>query len=171
VVIVERIPRIDDRGRLERLFDMDDLATLIPTVGQVNRVLTAEPGTVRGLHLQVAPHGEVKLVTCVRGRAFDVAVDLRAGSPTFLRWLPIELDESTNVSVLLPIGVAHGVQSLTPDVELIYVHSQPYRSADERGIIPTDPRIGVDWPLEVRGVSERDRSLPTVSDSFSGFPG
>ena len=161
----------DERGFLERMFCARDLAEIGIEVGpvQVNRTLTRRKGAVRGLHFQHPPHAEIKIVSCLRGRVQDVAVDLRRGSPTFLTWFSAELSEENGKSLAIPRGFAHGFQTLTEDCELLYFHSDYYEPAAEAGFNAGDETIAVAWPLPVSEMSGRDRSLPRVDKEFEGL--
>lgn len=119
------------------------------------------------MHFQRPPHAEAKLVSCPVGRAFDVAVDLRRGSDTFLQWAAVELDEAT--SFYIPEGCAHGFQALTDEVHLIYQHSAYYAPQVEGGVLFDDPAIGIDWPLAFGTISDRDRSFAAIESSFEGL--
>jgi dTDP-4-dehydrorhamnose 3,5-epimerase len=171
VHVLQRHPIGDARGYLERLFCDNELAEWLGggSIRQVNHTLTATAGTVRGMHFQRAPHAEAKIVTCLRGEIFDVAVDLRRGSPTFLRWHGERLSAANHRSLLIPPGVAHGFQTLVPDCELLYFHTMPFAPDAEGGVHPTDPRIGVSWPLPVAGLSPRDAGHPALGDDFQGL--
>jgi dTDP-4-dehydrorhamnose 3,5-epimerase len=124
---------------------------------------------VRGLHYQQPPHAEIKLVSCLKGEIFDVAVDLRKNSPTFLHWYGEVLTEKNQRSLLIPEGFAHGFQTLTNDCELIYLHSAPYVKEAEAALNITDYRINISWPLEITELSERDRLHPMIQNDFEGF--
>jgi dTDP-4-dehydrorhamnose 3,5-epimerase len=137
-------------------------------VAQINRTKTVGRGTVRGLHFQHPPHSEMKFVICLRGKVFDVAVDLRADSPALLKFHTQILTEDTPLALLIPEGFAHGFQSLTDDVEMLYLHSSPYIAASEGGICPTDARLGIVWPLEISEMSDRDANHPKLDGSFNG---
>lgn len=171
VLEVERRPVGDDRGRLTRLFCTDEFAPtgLFPAGPvQVNLATTATAGTVRGLHYQLRPAsipGESKLVTCVAGRVFDVAVDLRPDSPTRFRHHAVELTTDGPFSLLIPPGVAHGMQALEDGSALLYLHAASYDAALERGVLADDPLLGIPWPLPVVNRSERDRTLPDATSS------
>ena len=130
---VRRQPLGDARGFLVRLFCADELrdAGWRAPVAQVNQTRTRARGSVRGLHYQRPPHAETKLVHCLRGEVFDVAVDLRRGSPTFLRWHAERLSEDNGVALLIPEGFAHGLQTLADDVDMLYCHSAAYAPAAE----------------------------------------
>ena len=165
---VETAPHADARGSLTRLYcatTFDEVAPGLRFV-QVNHSITNHRGSLRGMHFQRAPALESKLVRCLRGRVFDVTVDLRAGSKTFARWHAVELSESNQRQVLIPPGCAHGFQTLTDDCELLYQHSARYTSAVEGGVAHDDPRVGIRWPLPVMELSARDRSLPRVDADF-----
>lgn len=167
---VERHRRGDSRGFLARLFCAEDLAAagwLRPVV-QINHSYTAARGTVRGLHLQRPPHTEMKLVSCLRGAVWDVAVDLRPGSPTFGRWHAERLTADNGAALLIPEGFAHGFQTQSDDVELLYCHSAAYAPAAEAGVNPCDPDLAIAWPLPIAEMSERDRALPRLGTSLPG---
>lgn len=151
----------DERGWLERLFCGDELreAGWQWGVAQLNRTMTAKRGTVRGMHFQHPPHEEAKLVTCLRGEVFDVAVDIRPGSPTYGKWHGELLSGENAKSFLIPPGFAHGFQTMTDDVEMFYVHSSPYVPAAEDGLRADDIALGIDWPLAITTQSERDRGF------------
>lgn len=167
---IQRVKKEDSRGFLSRLFCIDTLAQAgwSKNIAQINHTLTKKVGTVRGMHFQNVPHTEMKLVTCIRGAVWDVALDLRKNSPTFLQWYAEELSFDNQTALLLPEGVAHGFQVLEPDSELIYCHSENYHSEAEGGLHPLDPRLAIEWPLEVCGLSNRDCSHPFISSAFRG---
>lgn len=169
--IVQRMRIEDRRGFLTRLFCADELAEagLTDPVVQINQSLTRTRGTVRGLHFQWPPHAEVKLVSCLRGEVFDVAVDLRTGSETFLRWHGERLSAENGRALLIPQGFAHGFQTLSEDCELLYLHTSRYAPEAEGGIDPTDPAIGIEWPLPIAEMSERDRSHARITKDFTGI--
>jgi len=170
LMLVTRRRSDDARGFFSRFFCTQEMAELgwrLP-VAQVNHTLTRDSGAVRGLHFQHPPHAEDKYVSCVRGAVFDVAVDLRQGSPTFLRWHGETLSAANGRSLLLPQGFAHGFQALEPDSELIYLHSRPYAPQAEGGLHVNDPRLAIAWPLPVSELSERDARHPLLTDAFNG---
>ena len=151
----------DERGYLERLFCIAELNCWSNrNISQVNKTLTAKKGTVRGLHFQYQPYAEAKLISCLRGSVLDFALDLRDGSPTFGQIFTIELNASLHNAVLLPEGVAHGFQTLTDNVEMLYFHSQPYAAEFEAGINILDQSLGIKLPLSITVISERDRKFP-----------
>ena len=169
--VVERRPIGDQRGFLERLYCSVELreAGLRSTIAQINRTLTKARGTVRGMHFQVPPHSETKLVSCLRGEVFDVAVDLRAGSRTFLHWHAETLSAQNHRSLLIPEGFAHGFQTLTDDCEMLYLHTACYEPAAQGVVSPRDPRIAVAWPLPLAALSERDAGQPFLAADYCGI--
>jgi len=170
LVVLERKRLDDERGTFERLYCSTDLAPLIGDrqIVQINRTLTRHRGVVRGMHFQYPPHAEYKLVSCLRGQVYDVAVDIRSGSPTFLRWHAEILTEDNRRTLFIPEGFAHGFQTLTSDCEMLYFHTAPYSGAAESGISPTEPKLGIGWPLPIRFTSERDASRAPLDDAFGG---
>lgn len=171
VVVVETTPSSDVRGLFGRIYCEKELAGVIGNrrIVQINHSLTHAVGTVRGLHYQVRPHAEMKLVRCIRGRAWDVAVDLRAGSTTFLQWHGEELSQENGRMLVLAEGVAHGFQTLEADSELLYLHTAFYAPEAEVGVSYNDPRIDIAWPLPVTELSERDRLHPLLRPDFAGI--
>lgn len=170
LVRVLRQPHTDARGAFERLFCAEELAAAgwNQPVLQINRSVTLQRGTVRGLHYQRSPHAEMKLVSCLHGEVWDVAVDLRPGSPTFLRWHAEVLSPDNGCALLIPPGFAHGFQTLGDQAELLYLHSVAHAPESEAGLNPLDPRLAVTWPLPVQGLSARDRDQGLLSESFEG---
>jgi dTDP-4-dehydrorhamnose 3,5-epimerase len=170
VVTVETVPSYDNRGAFSRLYCDRELATIIGQrrIVQINHSLTRNVGAVRGLHYQHPPYAEMKLVRCLKGRVFDVAVDIRAGSPTFLQWHAEELSAENARMLVIPEGCAHGFQVLAAGSELLYLHTAFYAPAAEAGLCPTDPRLNIAWPLPVLELSERDRTRPLLPTNWSG---
>ncbi|MDI3382349.1 dTDP-4-dehydrorhamnose 3,5-epimerase [Xenophilus aerolatus] len=161
----------DERGFFSRFFCAAELSEVgfDEPIAQINHTLTRRTGSVRGLHFQYPPYAEVKLVSCVRGKVWDVAVDIRRGSPTFMSWHAELLTAENACSLLIPKGFAHGFQALTPDAELIYLHSAPYAAGAEGALNPRDPRLAIDWPLPFADLSERDARHPMVDEGFLGI--
>ena len=168
---VRRLSLVDSRGFFERLFCAEDLRSLIGnrTIVQVNYTLTAKRGSVRGLHFQRPPHAETKFVSCLRGRVFDVAVDLRSGSPSFLKWHAEILTPENHVTLVIPEGFAHGFQAMSEDCELLYFHTAPYRADAEGAINVRDPAVGIEWPEGITEISSRDESHPMLTSAFTGI--
>ena len=135
---------------------------------QINHTLTVMRGTVRGLHFQYPPHAEIKIVSCLRGEVFDVAVDLRQGSPTFLQWHGEILSASNHRTLLIPEGFAHGFQTLSDDCELLYFHTAAYQPSAEGGLNAQDPKLNIFWPETVVELSSRDAGQPLVNEEFVG---
>ena len=161
-------PRADERGRLTRLFCAKEMILVRDGLHfvQSNLSRTLQKGAIRGLHFQRGPALDAKLIRCLRGRVFDVAVDLRAGSPTFGQWHAIELSDDNESQVFIPEGFAHGFQALTDDVELLYQHTAAYSPMSESGLKFDDPTLAIAWPLPVTQVSERDAAMPGLTASF-----
>ena len=136
-------------------------------VVQVNHSLTRVAGAVRGLHFQRPPRAEAKLVRCLKGCVLDVAVDLRAGSPTYLNWHAVELSALNRLALFVPRGFAHGFQTLTADCELLYLHDEFYSPEHEGGLRHDDPALAIAWPLPVADLSARDAAHPLVSAGFA----
>ena len=161
----------DERGSLERLYAAGDLRDVTggKPVVQINLTRTRTRGTVRGMHYQIPPHAELKLITCVRGSVFDVVVDLRAGSPTLLAWHGQILSETDPTTLLVPEGFAHGFQALSDDCELLYLHTANYEPSAEGGLNPRDPLVGISWPEPISVLSERDAAHPLLSVGYAGI--
>ena len=159
----------DSRGSFRRLFCASEFAEsgLPAAYVQANHSVTMGAGSLRGLHFQYPPAAEDKFVTCTAGRAFDVALDLRRGSPTFLHWAAVEIDPST--SFFIPKGCAHGFQALTDEVHLVYLSTSFYAPADESGVRFDDPAAAIDWPLPIANLSERDGSFALLNEAFEGL--
>jgi dTDP-4-dehydrorhamnose 3,5-epimerase len=159
----------DERGYLERMFCSDELNIGRRSIMQINHTLTAKAGTVRGMHFQHPPYAEMKLVTCLRGEVFDVAVDLRKGSPTFLLWHGEILSENNHRTLCIPEGFAHGFQTLTDACELIYLHTAVYAPDAEGGLNALDPRLAIAWQMPITEQSVRDQQHSMLTSDFSGL--
>ena len=160
-------PFADHRGAFLNVFRTQEDAFMGSwgdrDIAQVNVSRTEAVGTIRGLHLQAPPHSEAKLVRCLRGRFWDVAVDLRPGSATYCHWHAVELSSERANSLLIPEGCAHGFQVLEPGSELLYLHSGAWVPEAETGVRWNDPQLAIGWPLPAGELSERDRGLPLLS--------
>ena len=169
--VIQRKRIEDSRGYLSRFFCANEFNAygFNKTLSQINHTLTRQKGAVRGLHYQQPPHAKIKLVSCLKGEVFDVAVDLRKDSPTFLHWHGELLSDNNQRSLLIPEGFAHGFQTLTEDFELIYLHSAPYVKEAEAVLNVTDPKIDIAWPLNMTELSERDRLHPMIKLDFEGI--
>ena len=161
----------DERGFLIRLFCQKTLSHLIKgkIICQINKTLTLKKGAIRGLHFQYPPYAETKIISCLKGKVWDVALDLRLGSPTFLRYHSEILTEGDCKSYIIPEGFAHGFQTLTSDCEMLYLHTADYNKNFEETINVVDPKIGINWPLQISEISDRDRNCPMLSDDFKGI--
>ena len=173
VFVVHTSAHTDERGTFERWFCDDDLREMIGerVVHQINCSTTRIRGTVRGMHYQRAPHAEMKFVRCLGGRVFDVALDLRRGSPTFMSWFGVELDPINARMLIVPEGCAHGFQALTPDAMLLYLHTARYAPGVEGGVAYDDPLAAIRWPLDVdrNSLSQRDLGFPHLDERFEGI--
>ncbi|HSI58343.1 MAG TPA: dTDP-4-dehydrorhamnose 3,5-epimerase family protein [Ideonella sp.] len=169
---IETQPLGDERGALTRLFCTELFEAIRPGLCfvQANHTVTHQRGTVRGLHFQRAPALEAKLVRCLQGRVHDVVVDLRAGSPTLGRWHAVELSGSNQRTLFIPEGCAHGFQTLTDDVHMLYHHTAPYSAACEDGLRHDDPALAIAWPLPVSAISDRDRRHALIQGPLAGLP-
>lgn len=168
---IEIEKRGDDRGFFARLFCEREFAQhgLEARFVQINNSLSAKRGTLRGLHYQLPPAAEVKVVRCVRGALWDVILDLRAGSPTFGKWFGSELSADNRRMMYVPRGFAHGFITLTDDAEAIYLVSDFYSPDNERGVRFDDPGHEIAWPINPAEVSEKDRKWPDLNAEFHGF--
>jgi len=159
-------PFADHRGAFLNAFRAQELAFMCSWgdrgIAQVNLSRTEGVGTIRGLHLQAEPHSEAKLVRCLRGRVWDVAVDLRKNSATYCHWHAVELRPEQSNALLIPEGCAHGFQVLEPGSELLYLHSGAWEPEAETGVRWDDPQLAIAWPIPVAHLSDRDRSLPLL---------
>ncbi|MBI1198262.1 MAG: dTDP-4-dehydrorhamnose 3,5-epimerase [Phenylobacterium sp.] len=162
VLRVEAEPHVDERGAFARLQCPEEFAGFGVEFAPVQTSLSRNPkaGTLRGLHYQAAPHAEAKLVRVVRGRVFDVAVDLRPDSPTYRRWTGAELTADNMAGLFIPQGVAHGFLTLEPDSDVLYQIAPAYRPGHATGVRWNDPAFGVVWPAEPKLMSAADAAYP-----------
>jgi dTDP-4-dehydrorhamnose 3,5-epimerase len=162
--ILEREPRRDERGSFARAWCAEEARAhgLADGIAQVNISRNLLRGTLRGLHFQTGPHAEAKLVACTAGTLYDVVVDLRPGSPTFLAWHAIELDADSELQLYVPPGCGHGFQTLRDDTRVLYLMSRPHAPHAARGVRHDDPALGVSWPLPVTAISEADLAWPPL---------
>lgn len=160
--VVDQAPREDERGFFARMWCEEVFAArgLVARFPQANDAFSRYRGTLRGLHYQAAPHGEVKLMRCVRGAIFDVIVDVRGDSPTRFRWFGVELSAANRRMLYVPEGCAHGYLTLVDDTEVIYPVSTPYTPSSERGVRWDDPLFGIEWPEVPAHVSPKDAAWP-----------
>ncbi len=164
VWLIELEPIVDERGWFARSFDADELRArgMNPDVVQCNVSFNVRRGTLRGMHFQADPHGEPKLVRCVRGAIFDVALDLRPAQPTYRRWHGVELSAENRLALYIPPGMAHGFQTLSDDCEVLYQMGHRYVPDAVRGVRFDDPAFGIEWPAAPGGrtISQKDREYP-----------
>ncbi len=161
----------DGRGWFARTFCKEEFkkAGLEVEWVQMNHSYTAKKATLRGMHFQNPPYVEIKLVRCISGAVYDVAIDLRKDSSTFLKWFGTELSAENKRMIYIPEGFAHGFLTLTDNCEIIYHHSNYYTPEAEGGIKFDEPMIDINWPLAVNEISERDKSHPYLSENFKGI--
>ena len=170
LAIIERQPAHDDRGFFERLYCHHDLDQFLrgKKIRQINRSLTKHKGTVRGLHYQHPPYAEDKIITCVKGKVWDVAVDVRRGSPTFLKHHAITLTDSNHLTYFIPAGFAHGFQALSEECEMLYLHTADFNAESSRALNAVDPALDIDWPTTITKRSMNDSSLEMLTEEFTG---
>lgn len=163
--------RGDDRGFFARVFCEKEFGDhrLANHFVQVNNSLSSKKGTLRGMHYQLPPFAEVKVLRCLKGALYDVIVDLRPDSPTFKKWFGAELTAENRRMMYVPQGFAHGLLTLTDETEVLYFVSSFYSPEKERGLRYNDPAIGIVWPIEPVEVSQKDRNWPDINESFHGL--
>lgn len=168
--LVHLEPVCDNRGYFARTFCVDEFAVhhLETSFPQHSFAHTAKKGTLRGMHFQREPHDEVKVVRCVRGSIWDVIIDIRPGSPTYLRWQEFELSSGNSHQLYVPAGFAHGYQTLCDDVEVNYLISTRYVPQSASGIRYDDPAFAITWPLPVTEISEKDLNYASFRDGAKG---
>jgi dTDP-4-dehydrorhamnose 3,5-epimerase len=169
--IVDTDVHFDSRGAFARFYCDKELSDLLGgrNIVQVNYSCTSAVGALRGMHFQYPPYAEMKMVRCVQGRVWDVAVDLRQDSPTFLRWHGEELTTENSRMMVIPEGFAHGFQVLERDSALLYLHTDIYTPSAEGGVRYDDPALGIRWPIDVSDLSSRDGSHPLIADDYQGM--
>ena len=168
-VIISK-PIIDERGELNRIFCKKELKKIFSkNIVQINHTLTKEVGSIRGLHYQKTPYREVKMIKCIKGKVFDVALDIRKNSPTFLNYHSEILSSKNNKIIIIPEGFAHGFQTLTKNSELIYFHTQFYNQKYENGINLNDKKINIKWPKKITFISNRDKKFKLLTNNFEGI--
>lgn len=169
--IVELTPMSDERGWFARTYckkEFEKIGIKKEWV-QFNHSFTSKKGTLRGMHFQLPPNSEAKLIRCISGAVYDVALDLRKDSPTFLKWFGVELSAENKKMILIPEGFAHGFQTLADGSELIYHHSEFYTPDSEGAVRYDDPRVNIHWPLEVLNISEKDSKRLYLTADFKGI--
>ena len=163
-MVVDMVRSDDSRGFFARTFCASEFAEagLVTEFVQGNHSLQPAAGTVRGMHFQTAPHGEVKLVRCVAGALHDMIIDLRAPRPSYLKWEGFELSAANGRTLYVPVGFAHGFQTLADETHVLYSVSHPYTPGAEGGVRHDDPVFGIAWPLPLTVISDKDRAWPLV---------
>jgi dTDP-4-dehydrorhamnose 3,5-epimerase len=171
VDVIHSDPFKDNRGFFNRIFCQKELEAIRPNIviAQINHSMTKTKGTIRGMHFQYPPHCEMKIVRCIKGSIFDVAVDLRNDSHTFLQWHGEILSAENMKALVIPEGCAHGFQSLEDDIEMIYMSTSPYCKDAESGIRYDDTKVDIQWPLNRTVISERDISNSFLTDNYEGI--
>lgn len=168
--IIENIPLQDERGLFSRVFCKKELFQICKKeIVQINHSVNNKKGTIRGMHYQVSPYAESKLIRCIQGSVFDVAIDLRKNSKTFLKWFGIVLSKDNWKMIFIPEGFAHGFQTLEANTELLYHHTGYYSPEYERGLNFNDPVININWEIEQFTCSEKDLHLPLITNNFIGL--
>ena len=169
--IIKLVPFSDDRGSFVRMFAKEEFKKIGHTeeIVHINHSINKQKGIIRGMHYQIPPDSEIKIIRCKKGKKFDVMIDLRKNSPTFLKWYGEILSRDKMNMIYIPKGFAHGFQALEDDCELIYLHTNAYQAASERGIRYDDPLIKINWPLPSTQISERDKSFPLLNKNFEGI--
>ena len=169
--VIDLAPFSDERGWFARTYCENEFKEIGHTAKwvQINHSYTAKKGTIRGMHFQMPPFREIKMVRCIRGKVFDVIVDIRKNSQTFLQWFGLELSADAMNMLYIPAGFAHGFQTLTDDCELIYHHSEFYTPGAEGGIKFNDSAIDIRWPIKVSFTSDRDLNHPLLNENFKGI--
>ena len=161
----------DERGSFYRYFCKNDFQKINHSKEwvQMNHSITNKKGTLRGMHFQKPPFKEIKMVECIKGKIFDVIIDIRYDSPDFLKWIGIELSAENRKMLYIPEGFAHGFQTLEDNTELIYHHSEFYTPGFEAGLMYNDKMLNISWPIEVSILSERDKNHPELNQNFKGI--
>lgn len=161
----------DERGWFARTFCENEFKKIGHNTNwvQLNHSFTKNKGTVRGMHFQIYPYSEIKLVRCISGAVYDVIIDLRKDSDSFLKYFGIELSSANKKMIYIPKGFAHGFQTLTDNCELLYHHSTFYTPNSEAGIKYNDPKLNINWPTQITSLSERDNSHLLINQNFKGL--
>jgi dTDP-4-dehydrorhamnose 3,5-epimerase len=159
--LLERSPIKDSRGYFERAFCRDEFGNFSDvSTAQINRSFTNKAGIIRGMHFQTPPYAEQKIITCLAGKIFDVVIDVRQDSLTYLQWQGFELSAELPLSLIIPAGFAHGFQALSQDSLVEYFVNMPFTPGAEQGINAMDPKLSIEWPLSCEGMSDKDKNIP-----------
>ncbi len=168
VYIIEPEPFIDHRGKFYRVYCENELKQIghSKKIVNINASTTKQKGSIRGMHFQYPPNAEIKIVKCVSGSIYDVVIDLRENSPTYLKWFSEVLSEENMRMMYVPEGFAHGFQSLEDNVEIIYFVTEFYSPESEGGVRYDDPAVGVKWLIDITDISEKDKNQPLIDGNF-----
>jgi len=171
VYVVDLQPVGDSRGWFSRTYCKKEFAAIGHDKEwvQLNHSFTSKKATIRGMHYQLPPFSEIKMVRCIAGAVLDVVIDLRKGSATFLQWFAVELNAENKKMIYIPEGFAHGFQCLADNCELLYHHSAYYTPGAEGGIRYDDPFVNINWPMAPTDISDRDLSHPLLDKNFKGI--
>jgi dTDP-4-dehydrorhamnose 3,5-epimerase len=169
--VIDLEPRSDERGWFARYYCKDEFQKIGHTKEwvQMNHSVTNKKGSIRGMHFQVHPYKEIKMLRCIAGSVYDVIIDLRKGSATFLQWIGVELSATNKKMLYIPEGFAHGFQCLDDNCELTYHHSDFYQPGAEAGIRYNDPLVNIKWPLPLTVISPRDEEHHFLNENFKGI--
>lgn len=161
----------DNRGVFSRVFCEDELAEVLvgENIKQINHSITDKKGTVRGMHFQYAPNAEVKIIRCMKGMVFDIVIDIRKGSKTFLETFSIKLSAENKKMLYIPKGFAHGFQTLEDNTELLYLHTNIYTPNSERSLHIKDPLLNINFPLAIINLSKKDAEQKLIDNDFRGI--
>ena len=164
-------PKTDGRGYFERLYCIEEFKELglQKPISNINRSFTKQKGTIRGLHFQYPPFQEIKIIICLKGSVYDVSVDIRKDSPTFLQWHGETLTEKSEKMIIVPKGFAHGFQTLEDNVDFMYFNTSPYSKENESGLNYNDPALNISWPLKTTEISDKDKNHRFISTDFKGI--
>jgi len=161
---------VDDRGSFSRVYCQEELLKLTDQkIAQINISNTSKKGTLRGLHIQKKPFHEIKIIQCIKGSVYDVALDMRKESKTFLKSNGIKLSSKDNLAYFIPAGFAHGFQALEDDCSLLYFHTNFYSKNHESGFLYNDSAFDINWPLNPINLSNRDQSFNPITNNFKGY--
>jgi dTDP-4-dehydrorhamnose 3,5-epimerase len=168
--VIRTTPFIDHRGAFARFFCSNELKELIGNrhIVNINFSHTVKKGSIRGMHFQYPPMAEMKFIRCINGSVYDIVVDIRKNSPSFLKWYGLELTADNMNMLCVPEGFAHGFQVLEDSSELLYLHTEFYSKEHEGALNYADPALSINWPLEHRIISERDINHKFIDEMFDG---
>lgn len=171
LLIIESEPYYDNRGNFFRIYCENELKQIgfKKRIVQINQSFTEKKGSIRGLHFQYPPKAEIKFVKCLHGSILDVAVDIRKNSHTFLKWHSEILSEKNLKMMYIPEGFAHGFQTLEDHCTILYLHTEFYSKDHESGLRFNDPKLSIEWPLELTEISVRDKNHKLINEDFKGI--